>query len=197
VPVPALRRLGIFGGTFDPVHIAHLQAALEAHFALALDRTLLVVAPDPWQKGERALAPAEVRYEMVAAALADLPGLEASRVELDRDGPTYTIDTVEVLRARHPDVDLFLVVGADVASNMETWHRAPELRELVTLAVVTRHGNARVAPDGWRVEHVAMPRLDVSSTDVRERVARGRPVEVLVPGGALRVLRAHALYTRP
>jgi nicotinate-nucleotide adenylyltransferase len=195
--VPALRRLGIFGGTFDPVHIAHLQAALEAHYALALDRTLLVVAPEPWQKGDRALAPPEVRYEMVAAAVADLPGLEASRVELERDGPTYTVDTVEALRARDGDVDLFLIIGADVASNIETWHRAPELRDLVTLAVVTRDGNERVAPDGWRVEHVAMPRLDVSSTDVRERVAQGRPVEVMVPSGALRVLRAHDLYTRP
>jgi nicotinate-nucleotide adenylyltransferase len=194
--VAALRRLGIFGGTFDPVHIAHLQAALEAHHALALDRTLLVVAPEPWQKGDRALAPAEARFEMVQAAVADLPGLEASRIEIDRPGPTYTIDTVEALRARETDVEVFLVVGADVAAKLESWHRAAELRELVTLAVVTRDGNARAAPEGWRVEPVSMPRLDVSSTDVRERIAQGRPVEVLVPSGALRVLRAHGLYTR-
>jgi nicotinate-nucleotide adenylyltransferase len=194
--VRPLRRLGIFGGTFDPVHIAHLQAALEAHHALELDRTLLVVAPEPWQKGDRVLAPAAARFEMVEAAVADLPGLDASHLELDREGPTYTIDTVDALRARHDDVDLFLVVGADVAANIETWHRAGDLRELVTLAVVTRDGNTRVAPDGWRVEPVNMPRLDVSSTDVRARVAQGRPVEVLVPPGALRVLRAHALYTR-
>jgi nicotinate-nucleotide adenylyltransferase len=133
---------------------------------------------------------------MVQAAVADLPGLEASRIELDRPGPTYTIDTVEVLRAREADVEVFLVVGADVAAKLESWHRAAALRELVTLAVVTRDGNARSAPEGWRVEPVSMPRLDVSSTDVRERIAQGRPVEVLVPSGALRVLRAHGLYTR-
>jgi nicotinate-nucleotide adenylyltransferase len=190
-----LQHVGLFGGTFDPVHIAHLVAATHARDTLALDRTLLVVAPDPWQKRDRVVAPAAVRFEMVEAAVADLAGLEASRIELERDGPTYTIDTVEALQ-RDSAVEIVLVVGADVARTIGTWHRAEELRERVTLGVVTRNGNERVAPEGWRVEHVAIPRIDVSSTDIRERVARGGTVDVLVPAAALRVLHAHALYTR-
>jgi nicotinate-nucleotide adenylyltransferase len=194
--MPPVERLGLFGGTFDPVHIAHLAAAVEAQAALALDRTLLVVAPDPWQKHGEVVAPAELRYEMVEAAVADLPGLEASRIELDRRGPTYTVDTVEALASDGTKRDVFLIVGADVANSIHTWHRAADLRAMVTLAVVTRDSNAHVVPEGWRVEHVAMPRLDVSSTDVRDRVASGRPIEVLVPSAAVRVIRAHGLYTR-
>jgi nicotinate-nucleotide adenylyltransferase len=195
--MPAAQRLGVFGGTFDPVHIGHLAAAVEARSALGLDRMLLVVAPDPWQKHGLVVAPAEVRYEMVEAAVTDLPGLEASRIELGRDGPTYTIDTVEALQEGDSPPELFVVVGADVAATIDTWHRADDLRGRVTLAVVTRDGNDCVVPDGWRAQQVAMPRLDVSSTDVRRRVAEGRPIDVLVPSGAVRVLRSHDLYTRP
>jgi nicotinate-nucleotide adenylyltransferase len=191
-----LRRLGIFGGTFDPVHIAHLVAALEARCALELDRMLFVVAPDPWQKQGRVVAPAALRYEMVEAATADLPGLEASRIELDRPGPTYTIDTVDALQQQDNWAEVFLVVGADVAASIDSWHRAHELRARVTLGVVTRDGNELGVPEGWRAEHVAMPRIDVSSTDVRARVADGKPIDVIVPSGAVRVLRAHGLYTR-
>src|SRR5262249_41176064 len=124
-------RLGIMGGTFDPVHIAHLVAAVEARHQLALDRPLFVVAGDPRQKAGHVVASAEARFEMVSAAIAELPGMEASRLELDRDGPTYTIDTVDALdeAAR----DLFVVVGSDVAAKVDTWHRAEELRERVTL----------------------------------------------------------------
>jgi len=186
----------VFGGTFDPVHIGHLAAAVEARSALQLDRTLLVVAPDPWQKQGQVVAPASVRYEMVEAAVADVPGLEASRIELDRDGPTYTIDTVDALQSEAGARDIYLVVGADVASTLDTWHRVDELRRRVTLVVVTREGSARVEPDGWRVHQLVMPRLDVSSTDIRARVADGRPIDVLVPPAAVRVLRAHRLYTR-
>src|SRR5262245_2675638 len=114
------RRLGVFGGTFDPVHIGHLAAAVEARHALQLDRTLLVVAPDPWQKRGSVVAPAGARFEMVEAAVADIAGLEASSIELERDGPTYTIDTVETLQAGDDTTDVFLVVGADVAANIDT-----------------------------------------------------------------------------
>jgi nicotinate-nucleotide adenylyltransferase len=157
---------------------------------------LLVVAPDPWQKRGLVVAPADARYEMVEAAVADLPGLEASRIELDRAGPTYTIDTIEALQSGREPVEVFLVVGTDVAGKIDTWHRADELRDRVTLAVVTRDGEPCAAPDGWRVRPVAMPRLDISSTDVRARIAQGRPIDVLVPSAAVRVLRAHDLYTR-
>jgi nicotinate-nucleotide adenylyltransferase len=194
--MPAAQRLGVFGGTFDPVHVAHLFAAVEARSALALDRMLLVVAADPWQKHASVVAPAQVRYEMVEAAVADVPGLEASRIELDRVGPTYTIDTVEALQAGNAPPEVFIVVGADVAASIDTWHRADDLRRRVTLAVVTRDGTECVAPDGWRVQPVAIPRLDVSSTDLRKRVADGRPIDALIPSSAVRVLRAHGLYTR-
>lgn len=195
--MPAAERLGVYGGTFDPVHIAHLVAAVEARHALGLDRLLMVVAPDPWQKEGRVVAPAALRYEMLEAAVADVPGLEASAIELERRGPTYTIDTVEVLQANEPSPEVFLVVGADVASRIDTWHRANELRERVTLAIVERDGVVAAEPAGWRAQHVVMPRIDISSTDIRDRVAHGRPIDVIVPAGAVRVLRAHGLYTRP
>jgi nicotinate-nucleotide adenylyltransferase len=187
-------RIGILGGTFDPVHIGHLVAANEARTALALDRTLLVVAPDPWQKRHRSIAPAEIRFEMVQAAVALIPELEVSRIELDRPGPTYTIDTVNEF---DPDpFDVHLIVGADVAARINTWYRGDELRDRVTLVVVTREGQDKVIPDGWKVESVEMPRLDISSSEIRDRVAAGRPIDVLVPDAAVRVLRAHGLYTR-
>jgi nicotinate-nucleotide adenylyltransferase len=190
-----VERLGILGGTFDPVHVAHLAAAAAARDQLRLDRVLVLVAGDPWQKRGRDLAPAEVRFEMVAAALEGVEGLVASRLEIDRAGPTYTIDTVELLRADSA-CELFLIVGGDVAVSLESWHRASDLRDAVTLAVVDREDvAASIPPAGWRAEHVHMPRLDVSSTDLRRRIAAGESVEFLVPPPAARILRARALYT--
>jgi nicotinate-nucleotide adenylyltransferase len=186
--------LGVLGGTFDPVHVAHLAAACVAREQLDLARVLLVVAGDPWQKHETVVAPAEARLEMVEAAIDGVDGLEPSRLEIDRGGPTYTIDTIESLRA--PDRELFLIVGADVATRMHTWHRADELRSLVTLAVIERGDGSSVdRPDGWRYEPVDFPRLDISSTDLRRRVAAGASVEFLIPPPAVRVLRARGLYT--
>lgn len=189
-------RLGILGGTFDPVHVAHLAAATAARDQLALDRVLVVVAGDPWMKRGRVLAPAEIRFEMVAAAIDGVDGLEASRLEIDRPGPTYTVDTVEQVRGDMPGTDVFLIVGSDVAASMDTWHRVDDLRALVALALVDREDAApTAAPPGWRCVRVHMPRLDVSSTDLRRRVAAGESVDFLVPPPAARVLRAHDLYT--
>ncbi|MDQ3758263.1 MAG: nicotinate (nicotinamide) nucleotide adenylyltransferase, partial [Actinomycetota bacterium] len=152
-------RVGVFGGTFDPVHVGHLSVAVEVRHALALDQVLLVVANVPWQKvGERVLTPAEDRYAMVAAATEGLDGVEASRIELDRGGASYTVDTLEVLRA--DGHDLFLVVGADVAGSLHTWERHEDLPGLATLVVVARPGASQPQepdPPGWRVEHVAVP----------------------------------------
>jgi len=181
------------GGTFDPVHVAHLVAATEARSQLGLDHVLVVVAGDPWQKHGAVVAPADLRYEMVAAAVDGVDGIEASRLEIDRSGRTYTIDTVEELRA--PDRELFLIVGGDLVDRLATWHRVDELRDLVTLAVIERAGDACAPPREWKSVPVSMPRLDISSTDLRRRLAAGEPVDFLVPAGALRVLRAHALYT--
>ena len=186
-------RIGLLGGTFDPVHVGHLMDAAAARHQLGLDRVLVVVARDPWQKHGRVIAPAEQRFEMLAAALDGVDGLEASRIELDRDGPTYTIDTVEQLTA--PGRVLVLVMGSDVAATLPSWHRVDDLRDLVTLAIVDRDDTRLPAPEGWRVERVAVPRIELSSTDLRRRVAAGEPVEFLVPTPAVRVMRAYGLYT--
>jgi nicotinate-nucleotide adenylyltransferase len=189
-------RFGVFGGTFDPVHVGHLVAALEAREQLALDRTILSVAGDPWQKRGTVVAPAVARLEMVRAAIAGVDGLEVSAVEVEREGPTYAIDTVEELST--PDRELFLIIGADAAARLDTWHRVDDLRALCTVAVVTRAGDGADLPDSvrdWRCVEVSMPRLDISSTALRERVARGAAIDFFVPPGAVRVIRDRRLYT--
>lgn len=191
-----VERLGILGGTFDPVHVAHLAAAAAARDQLELTLVLVVVAGDPWQKQGRVCAPAEARFEMVAASIEGVEGLEASRLEIDRAGPTYTIDTVEALKSDDPSRELFLIVGSDVAASVGTWHRADDLRAAVTLAIVDREDVApSTPPAGWHCVRVHMPRLDVSSTDLRRRIGAGESVDFLVPLPAARVLRARGLYT--
>ena len=142
-------RLGIFGGTFDPIHFGHVQVAEAVTAALHLDRMLVVVANHPWQKQDRPVTPAEDRMAMVVAALADQPDLEPSRIELDRGGPSYTVDTVRQLLDAEPGAELFVVIGADVVAALDTWHDHERLRELVTLAVVDRPRAAHFdPPDG-------------------------------------------------
>lgn len=191
---PPRERLGIFGGTFDPIHVGHLVAAVEARSALQLDRVVLVVAGDPWQKRGEVVASAPDRLATVEAAIAGIDGLSASDLEVRRDGVTYTIDTVRELA--EPARELFLIVGADVAGRLETWHQAEALRELVTLVIVDREGTESSRPTaGWRTEHVGIPRLDVSSSAIRNRLATDRPVDGLVPAAAVRIIRERRLYT--
>ena len=194
-------RLGIYGGTFDPIHVGHLVAAVNVGYALDLDRVLLVVANEPWQKvGSRSISSARHRLAVVEAAVADLAGIEASGIEIDRGGPSYTIDTVRVLAAAHPGAELFLVVGTDVADDLDTWEQGPELASIVTLVVVNRPSAARIDPAAlplWRIVEVEMPGLDISSTDLRERIVDGRPLDFLIPEAAVRVLRSLRLYDRP
>jgi nicotinate-nucleotide adenylyltransferase len=193
-------RIGIFGGTFDPIHVGHLVAAVNAKSAMALDRVLLVVANVPWQKsGVRAVSSAEDRLALVAAAVGDVPGLEASRLEIDRGGESYTADTLAELHQAHPEDELFLIVGWDVASELATWERHEEIRELATLVVVNRPGAGR--PPGLdaqssRVVEVTVPNLEISSTDLRARAADGRPLDYLVPEAAVRCIRARGMYAR-
>lgn len=189
-------RIGLFGGTFDPVHTAHLEAADTVRRALRLDRMLLVVANQPWQKeGARTLTGAEDRFAMVEAAVDGWPGLEPSRLEIDRGGPSYTIDTVRRLAADHPGAALFLVVGADVVAGLTTWRDEPDLRREVTLAVVGRPGVAPVAvPSGWRSVAVPVAPFDVSSTELRDRMEAGRSVDGLVPEAVVRCIRQRGLY---
>lgn len=196
------RRIGVFGGTFDPVHVGHLVAANEVRWQLDLDVVLLMVAGEPWQKATRPdLAPAADRLAVVEAAVGDVAGLEASSLEIERAGPTYTADTLAHLQAAEPDAELFLVVGADVTELLDTWERPGEVRERATLVALERPGSKPVALDrlrseGWRVETVAIPALDVSSTDLRARLAAGRPIDFLVPAPAVREIEKRARYAR-
>ncbi len=190
------RRIGILGGTFDPVHVGHLVAAVWARDALALDTVLLVVANEPWQKtGRRTVTPAEDRLAVAAAAAAGVPGLEPCRIEIDRGGPSYTVDTVRQLTDLYPGARLSLIVGADVALELDTWHDVGDLADLVGLVIVDRGGVERCAdPPGWRVERLRIPALDVSSSDLRDRLAAGQSVDFLIPSAAILCIGRRGLY---
>jgi nicotinate-nucleotide adenylyltransferase len=192
-----MERLGVFGGTFDPVHVGHVVVAAETRSALGLDRVLLVVAGDPWQKRGKVVAPAHDRLALAQAAVEDVDGVEASAIEIERDAPSVTADTLDALAGPHRE--LFLVLGADAVANMHTWRRLDDTRSLATIVVVERNGDVHAEPPGpgWKVERVPIPRLDVSSSDVRERLAAGRPVDGLVPAAVVRAIRARGLYTDP
>jgi nicotinate-nucleotide adenylyltransferase len=196
-------RIGLLGGTFDPPHAGHLAAATSCRDALALDRVLLVVANDPWQKSpHRQVTDAEVRFEMVVAAAEGIDRLEASRLEIDRGGPSYTVETVRALldqasAAGRPAPDIFLLVGADLATTLHTWERVDELRRLVRLVIVTRPPDpAPVSgPEGWDWQVVGGEGgVDVSSSGVREALCAGRPVAGLVPAGVVHCILARGLY---
>jgi nicotinate-nucleotide adenylyltransferase len=194
-----VQRIGIFGGTFDPVHVGHLVAAVNARHDLGLDRVVLMVANVPWQKvGERKVTPAEDRFEMVKASVGGMAGLEASRMEIDRGGPSYTADTVSQFARLYPGAELFVIVGWDVGAELQTWERLDEVRDLAGLVVVNRPGTpppAGLRRQGWRLAQVTVPNLEISSTDLRARAATGRPLDYLVPGPAVRVIRERSLYS--
>jgi nicotinate-nucleotide adenylyltransferase len=189
-------RLGIFGGTFDPPHVGHLVTAVNVRHELGLDRVLLVVNDVPWQKvGTRDISPSEDRYAMVCAAVGDVEGLEASRVEIDRGGTSYTADTLVQLLDEDPTRELFVVLGTDAAVLLPTWARADEVRARATIVVVERPGSAASsAPPGWSWQRVVVPRLEVSSTDLRSRVADGRPLDYLLPAEVIDTIEARGLY---
>jgi nicotinate-nucleotide adenylyltransferase len=191
-----VERIGLFGGTFDPIHVGHLVAAVNARHALSLDRVILMVANVPWQKvGGRSVTSAEDRFALVEAAVGNVPGLEAGRLEIERGGESYTADTLAALAEANPGAELFLVVGADVAGELSSWDRREAIQRLATLVVVNRPGAGLPRSlDGWRVELVTVPNLEISSTDLRARAADGRPLDYLVPEAAVHCLRARGLY---
>ena len=173
----------MFGGTFDPPHIGHLAVAVNVRHDLALDRVLLVVNNVPWQKvGSREISPAEDRLAMVEAAVADVEGLEVSRIEIDAGGASYTADTLATLLDEDPDRELFVILGSDAAAGLLTWERVDEVRDRATIVVVERPGAPRGAcparAGGGSGSEV--PRLEVSSTELRARVEHGRPLDYLV-----------------
>jgi nicotinate-nucleotide adenylyltransferase len=190
-------RIGVLGGTFDPIHNAHVVAAVTARHELGLDSVLLVVANVPWQKaGVRAITPAVDRHALVEAAVADIDGLQASRIEIDRGGESYTADTIDELYDADPDTELFVIVGADVAGQLGTWRRLDDMRARAGLIVVSRPGAGVFGTLGWAhgLHVVDIPALEISGTDLRRRVADGRPVDGLVPPGAVRLIRERGLY---
>ena len=193
---PGGERLGIFGGTFDPPHVGHLVTAVNVRHELALDRVLLVVNDQPWQKlGTREITAAADRYAMVEAAVGSVEGLEASRIEIDRGGMSYTADTLHALLDEQPDRQLHVILGSDAAVGLRTWERAEEVRTLATIVVVERPGTHEAdPPPGWSWVRVEVPRLEVSSTDLRARVADGRPLDYLLTPDVIDAVEALGLY---
>ncbi len=182
-----MTRIGVFGGQFDPPHNGHLAVVRAAREQLRLDRVLVVPSPRPPHRPAPA-TPAETRYGLAAAAFAGEPGVEVSRIELDRDGPSYTADTLAALAA--PGRDLFLVLGGDQLAALDTWHRPDRVRELATIVVARRPG----APPADGAETLVMAPVDVSSSALRERVARGLDIAGLVPEGVRAAIAREGLY---
>jgi len=187
------------GGTFDPVHHGHLVAASEVQAWFGLDEVVFVPTGTPWQKGVRRVTTAEHRYLMTVIATASNPRFSVSRVDIDRSGPTYTIDTLRDLRAAGPDDELFFITGADAIAQILTWRAPDEIFELAQFVGCTRPGHRLDASslDGLpldRVTLVEIPALAISSTDCRDRVAKGEPVWYLVPDGVVQYIAKHRLY---
>jgi nicotinate-nucleotide adenylyltransferase len=189
------RRIGVFGGTFDPPHVGHLVTAVNVRHALELDVVLLMVANVPWQKeGSRSITPAVDRLAMVEAAVADVPGLEAGRMEIDAGGPSFTADTLAALAEREPGAALFTIVGDDAAAGLTTWERYEEVVARSTMVVVDRPGELVRLPGDIDWIHVEVPRLEVSSTDLRARFTDGRPLDYLITEAVLEVIEERKLY---
>jgi nicotinate-nucleotide adenylyltransferase len=200
VPLPPEqpRRVGVFGGTFDPPHVGHLVTAVNVRHELDLDVVIMMVANIPWQKdGTRLISPAGDRLAMVEAAVAEVDGLVAGSHEIAAGGPSYTADTLAALRASDPHVDLFTIVGADAANGFDTWERSDEVAALSTLVVVDRPGSRTDPPQPATGEwiRVEVPHLEVSSTDLRARVVDGRPLDFLVPTAVRQVIVERGLFS--
>ena len=192
------RRIGIFGGTFDPPHVGHLIAAIDARDVLELDEVRFVVANVPWQKvGERAITPAEDRLALVEAAIAGVPGLTVSDQEIRRGGPSYTADTLADLTASDPDAELFVILGVDAATGFTTWERYEQVAELARLVVVDRPGHRVGLDPRFTWTRIDIPELEVSSTELRDRVATGRSIAFLTPPGVAACIADRGLYCSP
>lgn len=188
------RRIGVMGGTFDPIHHGHLVAASEVAKWFELDEVIFVPTGEPWQKSKVSLG--EHRYLMTVIATASNPNFRVSRVDIDRGGPTYTVDTLRDLRAQHPDAELFFISGADAVAQIVGWKDVPELWDLAHFIGVSRPGH-ELSLSGLSDKHVSLlevPALAISSTDCRNRVARGYPVWYLVPDGVVQYIAKHDLY---
>lgn len=214
-------KLGILGGTFDPIHLAHLRLCEELREALALDRVLLIPAGDPPLKRAGVTA-APHRLEMVRRAIASNPALEADDLELRRCGPSYTVDTLAALRARHPGAELWFLLGADALADLESWHQPARLLELANFAVATRPGYVRplrellpralatpfrdaslggrpglLHANGNELRAVSSTPLEISAREIRRRAAAGESIRYLVPDDVREYITKHRLYSQP
>jgi nicotinate-nucleotide adenylyltransferase len=192
------KRLGVMGGTFDPIHHGHLVAASEVQSWFDLDEVVFVPTGQPWQKTDREVSPAEDRYLMTVIATASNPRFSVSRVDIDRSGPTYTVDTLRDLRAvRGPDWDLYFITGADALEQILSWRDPEELFDLAHFVGCTRPGHS-LSAEGLPVDKVTLvevPALTISSTECRMRVAHGEPIWYLVPDGIVQYISKRRLYT--
>ena len=187
-------RIGVMGGTFDPIHHGHLVAASEVAHSFDLDEVVFVPTGQPWQKQN--VSPSEHRYLMTVIATASNPGFTVSRVDVDRDGPTYTIDTLRDLKTQRPNAELFFISGADAVAQILSWRDHDELWDLAHFVAVSRPGHV-LNTDGLPSDDVSqleIPALAISSTDCRDRVRRGHPVWYLVPDGVVQYIAKHHLY---
>jgi nicotinate-nucleotide adenylyltransferase len=194
-----VQRIGVMGGTFDPIHHGHLVAASEVAQVFTLDEVVFVPTGQPWQKDARKVSPSEDRYLMTVIATASNPRFSVSRIDIDRGGPTYTIDTLRDLRAERGDeAELFFITGADAMAQIMSWQDVNELFKLAHFVGVTRPGH-RLTGHGLpedKVSLVEVPALAISSTDCRQRVARGEPIWYLVPDGIVQYIAKRRLYRR-
>ncbi|QIS18687.1 nicotinate-nucleotide adenylyltransferase [Nocardia terpenica] len=197
------RKLGVMGGTFDPVHHGHLVAASEVANRFDLDEVVFVPTGEPWQKTGRQVSPAEDRYLMTVIATASNPRFSVSRVDIDRGKETYTVDTLRDLQRLHPDADLYFITGADALASILTWHDWSELFELAKFVGVSRPGyelnidhleeHLRGGP-AEALTVIEIPALAISSSECRRRAAEGRPVWYLVPDGVVQYISKRHLY---
>jgi nicotinate-nucleotide adenylyltransferase len=190
------------GGTFDPIHHGHLVAASEVQAWFGLDEVVFVPTGQPYHKADRSVSPAEHRYLMTVVATASNPRFTVSRVDIDRGGPTYTVDTLSDLAALHPDADLFFITGADALTDILGWRSSVDLFRLAHFVGCTRPGyvmerSTLDAMPAERVTLVEIPALAISSTECRVRTARGEPVWYLVPDGVVQYISKHQLYQDP
>ena len=190
------RRIGVMGGTFDPIHNGHLVAASEVATHFQLDEVIFVPTGQPYQKKD--VTAGEHRYLMSVIATASNPRFTVSRVDIDRGGPTYTVDTLRDLRSQYPDADLYFISGADAIAQILEWKDITDAWDFAHFVAVTRPGHT-LSLSGLPTEHVSqleIPALAISSTDCRDRVRSGSPVWYLVPDGVVQYIATHSLYRR-
>lgn len=195
-----MNKIGIMGGTFDPIHHGHLVAASEAAYRFDLEKVIFVPTGQPWQKADRDVTDAEHRYLMTMVATASNPRFTVSRVDIDRVGPTYTIDTLRDIRKFYPDAELYFITGADALASIMSWRDWEEMLEMAHFVGVTRPGyplTRDMVPEDQRenIELIDIPAMAISSTDCRERARGGEPVWYLVPDGVVQYIAKNHLYS--